>query len=433
VPSRSRRQRQARPCLTEEPPDHPIGIAAGFGYFGTAVVRDIVSEDFVRRRLDDALQALLRSSELPPEYASAVTAAAVTDARLISEDDTERAFSVIVRVELEADVGPRLLALGVDARVEVGLTVRVRAFAPATVGFDIDRVTPDDVWFRTRARTDWLPFPLLAGGPSGLSRPAQRSAERAVPRLCDLVNEALETAEQQRRVDLLDWITRYAQRAPRGHTRHGPRKPRVGAAITFAELGTAVLRDGLNHRLVATALGAALTGPLEVELHDPMPVRGTVAARVTGVATMPGPPDERVFRVRLAADVDLVTGEEGAAVTGTVRAEVPLRMVTRVQPAMLVITFDPVRRLGVRRVRRAYRRWMMPVPVPNQSLAKVRRKVTEEVDRRLAETVVRVVAAELVDAVLPPRPPEASFGVRVEYGDDQSWPTAKPSSTSRLE
>lgn len=364
--------------------------------FGAALVADVITPRFVRRQLDGALRMLLRSSSLPPGFVAEITSAGVDSATLLSDDGHERCFRVIVVVDLEADVGPRVFALGVDAAINVELTVRVRAFRPATVGFDIDPVTPDDVWFRARTRSGWLPFSIGDGGRSGLTR----TAERAVPRLCATVNKELEASVEQRRVDILAYLQAYgggpAERYP------GTRRPRAGRPIGFAELGEVLLRRGVDRRVVAAAVVSQLEEPLQVELDGPVPVRGVVVIQLIDVVPLRGEVDELRFRLSLLADAEMLVGAgaKQSPVIVRVRADVPLRLTTHIDPATLVVEFDPISRLRVMRARRAVRGRMVTIPIPNRTLGRLRRRVVDEVNGQLRERGLQMTGAELVERVL---------------------------------
>jgi hypothetical protein len=325
-----------------------------------------------------------------------VTSVGVGSATLLSDDGHERCFRVIVVVELEADVGPRVFALGVDAEVSVELTVRVRAFRPATVGFDIDPVSPDDVWFRARTRSGWLPFSLGDGGRTGLTR----SAERVVPRLCETVNKELEASIEQRRVDVLAYLEAYGDGWASPHPTD--RSPRAGRRIGFAELGAVLLRRGVDRRVVAVAVDSQLADPLPVELDEPMAVRGAVAIQLIEVVPLSGEPGELPFRLSLLADAELQVGADAGQglVTARVRADVALRLTTLTDPATLVVEFDPVSRLRVMQVRWPVRGRMVTIPVPNRTLGRLRRKLVAQVDEQLRERGLRITGAELIERVL---------------------------------
>lgn len=374
-----------------DPTDDPVG----FREFGGALISDVVTERFVRDRLDAALRNLLDSDVIPPDFVADITSARVDTVTCMSDDGGERCFAVTVGALLEADVGPRLLALGVDARIKIDLTIRVRAFRPGTLGFDIDEVSPNDVWMRARTRTGWLPFALGDGGLSTLTR----SAQRAVPKLCTTVNAALEDAIDQRRVDVLAHLEHYGD--PR--TAHpAERTPRAGREIDFAEFGAVLMHRGVDRRVVAAAVESQLVEPVRVALEEPVPVHGTIDVRVAHVASLSGGPDELRYRLVLLADAELMVseGDRRGPVTAKVRVDLRARLTTRTDPATLVIDFEPLKRLRVVRVRKEVRGRMMIIPLPNQTLAPLRRKVTAEVNRRLAGSGTRLVAAELVEQVL---------------------------------
>jgi hypothetical protein len=379
----------------DEDTDGPVG----FREFGDALLGDVVTERFVRNRLDAALRNLLDSDVIPPDFVADITSARVDTVTLMSDDGRERCFAVTVGALLEADVGPRLLALGVDARIKIDLTVRVRAFRPGTIGFDIDRVSPNDVWLRARTRTGWLPFSLGDGGLSTLTR----SAQRAVPKLCTTVNVALEDAVDQRRVDVLAHLEHYGD--PR--TAHpAQRVPRSGREIDFAEFGEVLMRRGVDRRVVAAAVESQLDEPVRVALEEPVPVHGTIDVRVAHVAQMNSGRsaglDELRFRLVLLADTELMVGEgdRRGPVTARVRVDLRARLTARTDPATLVVDFEPLKRLRVVRARKAVRGRMVIIPMPNQTLASLRRKVTVEVNRRLAGSGARLIAADLVEQVL---------------------------------
>lgn len=376
--------------------DPETAVAADLDGFGRALVADVITPKFVRRQLDGAIRKLLHSSSLPPGFVAEITSAGVDSATLLSDDGHERCFRVIVVIDLEADVGPRVFALGVDAEVNVELTVRVRAFRPATVGFDIDTITPDDVWFRARTRSGWLPFSLGDGGRAGLTR----SAERAVPRLCATVNKELEASVEQRRVDVLAYLQAYGGGPAEPHP--ADRRPRAGRPIGFAELGEVLLRRGVDRRVVSAAVSSQLAEPVPVAIDEPVPVRGAVVIQLIDVVPMAGAAGELRFRLSLLADAEMMVGEgdKQAPVTARVRAEVPMRLTTLVDPATLVVEFDPISRLRVLRARRSMRGRMVTIPVPNRTLAWLRRRVVDEVDERLRERGLRMTGAELVDRVL---------------------------------
>jgi hypothetical protein len=389
---------------------------ADFDGFGASLIADVITPKFVRRQLDGALRKLLRSSTLPPGFVAEITSVGVDSVTLLSDDGRERCFRVIVVVDLEADVGPRVFALGVDAEVNVELTVRVQAFRPATVGFDIDPVTPDDVWFRARTRSGWLPFSLGDGGRAGLTR----SAERAVPRLCATVNKELEASLEQRRVDVLAYLEAYGGGPAEPHP--SERRPRTGRAIGFAELGEVLLRRGLDHRVVSAAVGSQLEEPIPVELDGPIPVRGAVVIQLIDVVPLSGAADEVRFRLSLLADAELMVGggAKQAPVTARVRAEVPMMLRTLVDPATLVVEFDPISRLRVMRARRSVRGRMVTIPMPNRTLGWLRRKVVDEVDAQLRERGMRMTGAELIDRVLSSTSQEP---VGVDGGAGAAQPT----------
>jgi hypothetical protein len=401
LPSRSRQERRSRDGdrPQDRPPDtQPDGEDARpceFTDFGPALIEDVVTPGFVRRRVDAALRDLLHSSALPDDFMADITSARVDTVSLLSDDGRERCFAVTVGAQVEADVGPRLLALGVDARLKVDLTIRVRAFRPATVGFDIDPVTPNDVWFRARTRSGWLPFSLGGGGRAGLTR----AAERAVPRLCEMVNEAIEEAVEVRRIDVLAHVHGFGNPS---ELRLPPRTPRAGREIDFAELGEVLLRRGIDRRVVAAAVATQLVEPVVVDLTEPVPVEGTIEVRLAGATPMPSGSDELRFRLSLVADAELLVGEGArrAPATATVRADVPARILAGVEPATLIVDFEPVKRLRVVRARRSVRGRMMLIPVPNRTLATLRRRVTDEVNGRLEGSGARLVAAELVERVM---------------------------------
>jgi hypothetical protein len=98
------------------------------------------------------------------------------------------------------------------------------------------------------------------------------------------------------------------------------------------------------------------------------------------------------------ADADLRVGVPARAVTGTLRAELILRVSTALSPATVHIRFEPVTRLQVVRARRELSGRMLAVPWPDQVLRSVRRRILVEVDQWLRQAGTRVAVAELVDS-----------------------------------
>ncbi|HEY4005581.1 MAG TPA: hypothetical protein VGM60_10420 [Pseudonocardia sp.] len=195
---------------------------ATFGEFGVALVADVFSPRLLQRQLAAALDGLRRGDVLA-EFATDIGRVHVLDPVLVKDDGYERSFSVTVRARLKTKLGPRVLAMGVDASVEIDLVVRLRTFHPAIVDIDIDPVTSDDLRVKARARTDWLPVPLYDGG--GVTRLA-RTAERALSIFSAALNRSIEASAPQRQLDVLDQLRRIQTRTtPGGAERAGTLDP----------------------------------------------------------------------------------------------------------------------------------------------------------------------------------------------------------------
>lgn len=180
---------------------------ASFGDFGVAMVREVFSPEFLQRQLDSALASLLQGTDWLPDAAAEITSVRARLPTVLEDRDDERSFAVTVVATLEADVGPRLLAVRLDAEVKIDLTVRVRTFRPAIAALDVDPLTTDDVRLDLTAHSDWLPSSLL--GSSAAPPQIAEVWERFQPVLANTLNEALARSENQRRVDVLDRVRRW--------------------------------------------------------------------------------------------------------------------------------------------------------------------------------------------------------------------------------
>jgi hypothetical protein len=173
---------------------------ATFGEFGAALVGEVLTPEFLRDRLNTALNSLLGRAGWLSGFPVGIASAEAGTPRLIGDDGYERRFTFTVYVQLKAGVGGWSLAPGIDSGVEIDLTARIGTFRPATVRLDIDPVTPDDIQLRVNTRGDWLPRSLGDGN----DRPwLTRTARPWVPILVLAVNRALESSATEREVDAL--------------------------------------------------------------------------------------------------------------------------------------------------------------------------------------------------------------------------------------
>lgn len=245
------------------------GRSATFGEFGEAVVEELLTPALLRRLLLAAIDGALADGEPLADFGIDVVGVQVRMPTSVSADPGERAFAVTIDAQLEADVGPRLFGMGVDADVEIVLTLRVRAFAPAAVRFHIDPVRADDLRFRVRGRSDWLPFPLVEGGGSRLARTAHRS----LPVFCRALNRMLDASAGQRQVDLLELVR------GSGAASAGADGPRTGSLGPGESVDWVV--DNGDRERVRVALWAGLEYPPAAGAPRAAPV-STLALTLTG-------------------------------------------------------------------------------------------------------------------------------------------------------
>lgn len=288
---------------------------ATFGQFGAAMVREVFTPAFLRRQLNAALEVALKRAGALADLGVGIGAARAETPTLISDDGRERRFAVTVKARLEADVGPRVLGIGVDADTELDLTIRVCVFRPAIVKLDIDPVTPDDLRFRVKGRTGWLRLPLLGGDLS-------RLAEGSMGEICAGVNRALDASEPLRRIDVSELLRRVHSDGPEPpRVRSGTLEPgeRTDWRLDLGEYQTARLHlwaGILEAEPPATAeLGS--TGPavpVELSLHS------TAGPRIDDLAL----PVRRV-----APDRDTTATGEGVAVTAILPAVFRARLANR--------------------------------------------------------------------------------------------------------
>lgn len=325
---------------------------ATFGEFGVAAVAEVLTPRFLQKQLNAALSSMLRGPDWLADLPGDVTSVRAATPTLVEEDGYERRFEVTVHGRMAAEVGPRTLAFGIDANVELDLTVRVGAFRPAIIRIDVDPVTPDSFRVRTEAHSDWLPRTVLADGGSRLTG----VAERSMPVLAAAVNRALTASVPRRQLDVLAQVRRYHQvpddpRAPRAGTL-GPaealewlieleERERVTVRL-WAGIDTGIDTDRDPGSAVAT--GRSLPSAMELEVRDPdgIPVDAlTLAVRrsapdfdtgptgVVATADHPGVHQARLcnrgvrpLRYRLEEHRTVVPGERiGFAELGTLLIE----------------------------------------------------------------------------------------------------------------
>jgi hypothetical protein len=501
-----------------------VGARPGtFGEFGVALVGEVFTPDFLRHQLNVALDSMLRGVDRLPGFPADVASAQAGTPKLIEDDGYERRFAVTLRVRLESGIGRRTLALGIDAKLEVDLTIRVGTFRPAMVRLDIDPVTPDDLRVRVRTRSDWLPLSLFDG--AGGSRTVQRS----LPVFALAVNRALEASERRRQVDVLERVRR-SQRVrswattatePRTGTlepgeslpwsielgeqervrlqlwacltsepdttpadesgsasaltgsassgsassgsassgsaielsvsdadgepidelslavrrtlpdldttstvvevtatgpggywarlaNHGSRAVSyrveerrdtvAGERIGFAEFGEVLIGRGIDRSLITNVINSHLSGSAQVIVDAPMLLRGSVTVGLADVAPAPAKADELRFRVSLDITVEFLVGPGAKAtvVSATWRAGVGLRVSTLIDPATVLVVFEPVSPADLELVVAPHRVSGRRIPLPHRTLTEsVPRRVRHELNQRLEEASRRIVVTEL--------------------------------------
>lgn len=362
------------------------GDEVPFGEFGVVLLREMFTPEFLRARLDAALDSAPRI----PGFPGHVSSLSAGMPRLLSGDGAELCFAVTVRARLMVELWPRTLGTGFDASMETDLTVRVRTYRPTIVRLDIDPVTADDLRVRVRGRSDWLPGLLEAGG-AGVGK----GAKRWLPVLALGLNGALEASVSRRQVDVLAGRERAAgERRGPGH-----RRTPAGARIGFAEFGEALIAGAVDRDTVLREVDNEIDTAAQVVFDAPMLLRAVVAAKLADVSSVPTDADELRYSLAIDIDVELRLGPGGNAtvLATTLRADVPLRVSATVGPATVHLRFEPVPAGNLETVqplRRSGGRW---IPVSLATLAElIPRRVADELNARLARADRQIVIADLV-------------------------------------
>jgi hypothetical protein len=178
---------------------------ATFGEFGVALITEVFNPWFLQHQLNAAFDSLLEGVDWLPEFPADIASVRAGTPSLIEDDGAERRYAVTVYAALETGVGPRSLAVDIEVKVEIDLTMRVGTFRPAIVRLDIDPVAADDFQVRTSTRSDWLPLSLL--DVSGGSR-LERAAQRSLPIFAAAVNRMVAASAHRRQVDVLARVRR---------------------------------------------------------------------------------------------------------------------------------------------------------------------------------------------------------------------------------
>lgn len=359
-------------------PDEPVT----FGEFGVGLLREVLTPEYLQARIDSALDSVPRVREFPGH----VSSLRAGTPRLVGDDGSERRFEVTVHGRVTVELWPKKLGAGVDASMEIDLTVRVRTFRPTIVRLDIDPVSPEAIRVEVQTRGDWLPGLIEAGG-AGVNR----SARRWLPMVAVAVNSALEASASRRQVDVL--ASRTAARGDRPETRPVP-----GARIGFAEFGEALVRRAIDRGTVVREVDGELAPGAQVVFDSPMLLRGLVAARLADVTPMPSADHELGFTLALDIEVELHLGPGANAtvMATTLRAHVPLRVSATVDPATLHLRFEPVPVEELEIVAPVRRTAGRRMPLPRAKLAElIPRRVADELNERLARADRRIVIADL--------------------------------------
>lgn len=357
-------------------PDDPVD----FGEFGVGLLREVLTPEYLQARIDAALDSIPRVREFPGHVSS--LRAGVP--RLVEDDGSERRFEVTVHGRVTLELWPKSLGAGVDASMEIDLTVRVRTFRPTIVRLDIDPVTPEAIRVEVQTRGDWLPGLVEAGGAR-----VNKSARHWLPMVAVAVNTALEASSTRRQVDVL------AGRA-RGGRRDSGLVP--GARIGFAEFGESLVRRAIDRDTVVREVDGELAPDAQVVFDSPMLLRGVVAARLADVTELASAGDELGFT--LAVDIDVALhfgpGANATVMATTLRAHIPLRVSATVTPATLHLRFEPVPAEDLEVVAPVRRTGGRRIPLPRAKLAElIPRRVADELNERLARADRRIVIADL--------------------------------------
>jgi len=364
--------------------DHPVS----FGEFGLALLREVLTPEYLQARIDAALDSVPKIRDFPGHVSS--LRAGLPE--LVGDDGSERRFEVTVHGRLTVDFWPKSLGAGLDATMEIDLTVRIHTYRPTIVGVDIDPVSPDAMRVEVQTRGDLLPGLLEAGG-AGVNR----SAKHWLPMVAVAVNTALEASSSRRRVDVL------AGRAHRvegtaGRGGGGSRDSVPGARIDFAEFGEALVRRAVDRATVIREVESELAPGAQVVFDSPMLLRGVVTARLADVTPIPPADDGLGFSLSLDIEVELHLGPGANAtvMATTLRAHVPMRVSATVGPATLHLRFQPVPAEELEVVEPVRRTAGRRIPIPRAKLAEViPRRVADELKARLERADRRIVIADL--------------------------------------
>jgi hypothetical protein len=187
-----------------------------------------------------------------------------------------------------------------------------------------------------------------------------------------------------------------------------------GERIGFAEFGTILIERGIDRDTVGNAVGHQLARHAQGMFAAPVLVRGTATPRLVETTARPSGDDELRFGLSLDIDLELFVGPGANAteLTSTLRAEVPLRVSTMVNPASLGLTFEPVPPADLRVIEAPRRVGGRYLPVPQRKLAELLPgHVADELNRRLGQASRRIIAAEVATGP-PPGFTGAQVGLR---------------------
>lgn len=358
-----------------------------FGEFGVALLREVFTPDFLRARLDAALDSVPRIPEFPGHMSSLRAGTP----RLVSGDGHELCFAVTVHGRLAVEFWPRALGAGVDASMETDLTVRVRTLRPTTVRLDIDPITAESLRVQVGPRGDWLPDLLEAGGAR-----LEKSSRHWLPMVAVALNSALEASASRRQVDVLAGRARRASEERRGP---GEARPvATGPRISFAEFGEALIAGAVDRDTVMREIDNELDSDTQVVFDSPMLLRGLVSARLADVIPMPSADNELGYTLALDIDLELHLGpgSNATVVATTLRAHVPLRVSATIGPATVHLRFEPVTADRLEIVEPVRRTGGRRIPLPRAKLSElIPRRVADELNARLARADRRIVISDL--------------------------------------
>ncbi|HEY1969680.1 MAG TPA: hypothetical protein VGH89_17130 [Pseudonocardia sp.] len=347
------------------------------------MVAEVCGPRLLRTRIEAALEAVARDGIGTRNLAADIDSVRVETPELIADDGCQRVFAVRVRVQVNSGAGPRVLAVDVNTRLTIDLTVRLRTFSPAVLRLDIDPLTVRDIRVRARARSGRLPLPLVGGSTlTGLNR----SAEDNLPDLVRVLNSALAEGAEQRRFDVLEHL----------HSgRSAPAVPEpIGVQQRFAEFGETLMRRGMSQHFVRSVIESELTNWRNLILESPP---GTAHIELLDISEESENDQELQFRVALGINCEIV-GSNGAAVVvdAQFRVGLTLRVRTFVGPASVVVDAVPVERDEIILLKVRRRLVGHLVRMPRRMVAdELCGQLVGQVNVRLAALGRRIVAAEL--------------------------------------